>query len=159
MIKNIFVFVLVCVVVVFIVQYFLEDYIATDERLTSEQIAFKSDLTESLNNLSTLSECNLSSQNIADVISCMRTKSSAASSIIDKYQNKDGCFGDIANEIASISSLVNEFSDISMKISEGGDFVEEEKVKASNVLESISNKITVVSELNNQDVCLLDRIN
>lgn len=158
MIKNIFIFIVVSIFVVFIVQYFLEKYIETDEQQTSEQTEFKRDLTDSLNQLSTLSECNSTSQNISDVTQCLRSKSEGAYNKIEKYQNIEGCISEIAIEVISITKLVNDFSDLSNKIVESNENIEDNKIKASQTLDAISSKINTISELNSQDVCLLNKI-
>lgn len=158
MIKNIFIFIAVSILVVFLVQYFLEKHIKTDEQQTSEQTEFKRDLTDSLNQLSTLSECNLTSQNISNVTQCLRSKSEGAYNKIEKYQNIEGCIGEIALEVVSITKLVNDFSDLSDKIVRSNENNEDNKIKASQTLDAISNKINTISELNIQDVCLLNKI-
>lgn len=158
MIKNIIIFFGVTIFIVFVVQYFLEKYIKTDEQQTSEQTEFKRDLTDSLNQLSTLSDCNLTSQNMFSVTECLRNKGEGAYNKIEKYQNIEGCIGEIALEVISITELVNDFSDLSDKIVESDGNIENDKIKASETLDSISSKINTISELNSQDVCLLNKI-
>jgi hypothetical protein len=158
MIKNIIIFFAVTIFIVFVVQYFLEKYIRIDEQQTNLQTTFKRDLTESLSHLSSLSDCNLNPEGSLAIAECLQDKSNESLNKIQAYSSIDGCIGDIAREVISITELVTDFSSLSLQISKSGTSMENERAQAAGVLNDISTKINNISELNNQDICLLDKI-
>ncbi len=156
MIKKLLFFIAIASAFVFVFDYFFENELNVRQAQVSKEVAFKSALSGSIEELSSLNQCGLTVQDFVLVTECVLEKNAKARDLIQVYVTEEGCMGDMAGEVVLITDLIRQASELSLGVymGESNDNDKDQEAANTAIGEALV-KIDTISNLNDEEVCRL----
>ncbi len=156
MTKKLLFFICIAAAFVLVFDYYFENELDVRQAQVSKEVAFKTALSGSIGELSSLNQCGLTLQDFILVTECVLEKNASARALVQVYVTEEGCIGDIASEVVLITDLIRQASELSLSIYRGESDNNIKDQEAANIaLGEALVKIDTISSLNDEEVCRL----